>query len=124
MKMLKAVVVEPREKARIEEIDATLSSLQKIVGGTIQVIYPYTDEVALICNDNGKIEGLPLNRALVDGEGKIYDIIAGTFVIVGLDDCDFGPLSESLAQKYLQRFRKWEKFCRIGGQIIAIPMDK
>jgi len=32
-------------------------------------------EVALICNDEGKLQGLPLNRGLRDERGELYDII-------------------------------------------------
>lgn len=38
--------------------------MQEIVGGTIQVLYPFAEPVALVCNDEGKLLGLPLNRAL------------------------------------------------------------
>lgn len=44
------VVVEPGKEPRIEEIDSGLESLQGMVGGYIQAIYPYDDPVALICN--------------------------------------------------------------------------
>ncbi len=39
-------------------------TLQAAVGGDIQAVYPYEDPVALICNEEGKLMGLPLNRAL------------------------------------------------------------
>ena len=61
-----------------------LESLQHEVGGCIEAIYPYEDPVALICNEEGKLEGLPLNRALRDEDGDIYDVVAGTFLVVGL----------------------------------------
>ena len=56
------------------------------VGGCIEAIYPYEDPVALVCNEEGKLEGLPLNRALRDEDGDIYDVVAGTFMVVGLTD--------------------------------------
>ncbi len=40
--------------------------------------------MALICNEEGKFLGLPLNRALRDDAGEVYDIIAGNFLITGL----------------------------------------
>ena len=36
--------------------------------------YPYEDPVALVCNEEGKLEGLPLNRALRDEDGDIYSL--------------------------------------------------
>ena len=35
-------------------------------------------------NDEGKLIGLDLNRSLRDEHGEIYDIVAGTFLVVGL----------------------------------------
>ena len=60
---------------------------------SIEAIYPYEDPVALVCNEEGKLEGLPLNRALRDEDGDIYDVVAGTFMVVGLTDDSFGSLT-------------------------------
>ena len=50
-----------------------MESMQQLVGGLIQVLYPFRDaEVALICNDEGKLLGLPFNRALRDERGATY----------------------------------------------------
>ena len=57
-----------------QEIDHTLSAMQELVGGTIQAVYPFDDPVALIANDEGKLLGLPWNRALTDDHGVPYDI--------------------------------------------------
>ena len=56
----------------MKEIDSGLESLQHEVGGYIEAIYPYEDPVALVCNEEGELEGLPLNRALRDEDGDIY----------------------------------------------------
>ena len=65
-----------------KEIAGDLKSMQAVVGGYIQAIYPFTDEeLALICNEEGKLIGLPFNRALRDQEGSIYDVVAGTFFL-------------------------------------------
>ena len=45
---------------------------------------PSADPVGLVCNDEGKLIGLELNRGLRDEHGEIYDIMAGTFLVVGL----------------------------------------
>jgi hypothetical protein len=52
------------------------------VGGLVEAIYPFEDEeLALICNEEGKLLGLTYNRALRDEDGRIYDVIAGTFFL-------------------------------------------
>ena len=43
--------------------------------------------------------GLPLNRALRDENGEMYDAIAGDFLVVGLGEEDFASLTPELAQK-------------------------
>ena len=101
---IKVVVCRPNEKAELITIPNTLEAKQKLVGGWIEAIYPYEDEVALVCNEEGKINGLDLNRAIYDDECNIIDIVAGTFFICGLTEDDFASLSDELAEKYLKKF--------------------
>ena len=43
----------------------SLKALQQAVGGSIGASYPFADDpVAVVYNDDGKLMGLPLNRAL------------------------------------------------------------
>ena len=65
---MQVVVVEPKKKPVVQDIDSGLESMQRIVGGSIQAIYPFEEPVALICNEEGKLLGLPLNRALRDDD--------------------------------------------------------
>ena len=83
---MKVLMVEPGKSPYAAEIESGLKSLQAAVGGDIQAVYPYEDPVALICNDEGKLMGLPLNRALFDDDGHVYDIVSGNFLIVGLGE--------------------------------------
>ena len=91
---MKALKIEPGKAPERINVANELTSLQSLVGGYIEVIYP--DErrpVGLICNEEGKCCGLELNRALYQN-GKPYDIIAGTFLVVGLSAEDFTDLRE------------------------------
>ena len=117
------LVVEPRKEPYVKEIDPGLHSLQAEVGGDIGAAYPFRDPVALVCNDEGKLIGLDLNRGLRDENGELYDIMAGTFLVVGLGEEDFASLSPELAQKYMEHFRQPEQFISLGGQIIAVPVE-
>lgn len=119
--MIKVIVIEPKEKPVVREIEGGLECLQEIVGGYIQVIYPFDDEVGLICNEEGKLLGLPLNRALVHN-GEVCEIISGTFIIAGLTAEDFGSLSDDLIEKYMKRFYCGEEFMKVNGQILVVPM--
>lgn len=121
---IQVVLCEPRKKARIATIANTLSSLQQIVGGYIEAVYPFDDPVAIICNEEGKINGLELNRALRDESGKVYDILAGTFLVVGLGEEDFTSLSPEHQEKYRKLFEYPEVFLLENGEILAIQIDE
>ena len=121
---MKVLVIEPHKPPYPLEIDGTLAAMKKLVGGTIQAVYPFTDDVALVCNDEGKLLGLPLNRALYHPEtGELYDIIAGMFFLCGAppDADQFTSLTDSQLEKYMQYFHTPETFMRLNGQIVAIP---
>ena len=75
-----------------------------------------------VCCESGKLDGLPLNRALRDSDGDIYDIVAGNFFIVGLGQNDFTDLPHELAEQFAERFRQPEMFMRVDGKIVAAPM--
>ena len=104
------------------QIGSDLQSMQALVGGYIQAVYPYEEPVALICNEDGKLDGLTLNRALRDADGDIYDIVAGNFFIVGLGQNDFTDLPHDLAEQFAEQFRQPELFVREDGKIVAAPM--
>ena len=116
------LVVEPMKEPYIKEIGIGLEALQNEVGGYIQAIYPFEEQAAIICNEEGKLNGLELNRALRDDNGVIYDIIAGTFLITGLTEDNFGSLPDELTDKFSKQFQCPEMFMRAGGQIVAIPV--
>lgn len=105
---MKVVICEPGQYARIAEIEPTLKAEQEIVGGLIDCVYPWpNDMAALVCNDEGKLNGLPLNRALED-----YDVIAGTFFICGISGENFCSLTEEQTARYLQKFHNPEVFAQ------------
>ena len=120
---IEVLMVEPGQYPRVERIGSDLASLQKAVDGYIEAIYPYDDPVALICGEEAKLEGKPLNRALRDEDGDIYDIVAGKFFICGLGDENFASLPKELQQKYEEKFRQPEAFLKMGSKIMAIPTE-
>lgn len=122
MGKMKIIVLEPMKEAYLAEIENDLSSMQKVVGGYIQGIYPFEEEVCLVVNEEGKINGLPLNRALFDDSGKVYDIIAGTAFICGCSEDSFDSLSQEYQEKFLTMFKYPETFVSMNGEIVAIPI--
>ena len=117
------LVVEPMKEPYVKEIDPGLHSLQAEVGGDIATAYPFSDPVGLVCNDEGKLIGLELNRGLRDEHGEIYDIMAGTFLVVGLSEDSFTSLTPEQVQKYTEHFKQPEQFISLNGQIIALPAE-
>ena len=107
---MKVLVTEPKKKPYIKEIGSDLDSLKREVGGWIQAIYPFNDNVAIVCNEEGKLEGLQPNRALRDSIGRIYDIIAGTFLVVGLVHEEFASLTDAQLERYRKLYQTPEDY--------------
>ncbi len=122
---MKILLVEPGKEPVLKEIDGSLKSMQEIVGGTIQALYPFEEPVALICNDEGKLLGLPLNRALRDENGQIYDIVAGTFFLCGAPEGSdrLESIPERLIKTYQKRFATPEIFIRTGRNLTCTSFE-
>ena len=120
---LTVLVVEPMKEPYVKEIDPGLHALQAEVGGDIAASYPFDDPVGLVLNDEGKLIGLDLNRSLRDEHGEIYDIVAGTFLVVGLGPESFASLPPDMIQKYTEQFKRPELFASINGQIVSVPVE-
>lgn len=119
---MRIIVVEPQMKSTIRHINGSLASMQNIVGGTIQAMYPYDDAVALVANDEGKVLGLPMNRALRDDDGNVYDIVCGTFFICGLSEDSFISLTDAQLHRFIQMYATPELFLRMNNQLVILPM--
>ena len=120
---LTVLVVEPMKEPYVKEIAPGLHALQAEVGGDIAASYPFDDPVGLVLNDEGKLIGLDLNRSLRDEHGEIYDIVAGTFLMVGLGSESFASLPPDMIQKYTEQFKRPELFASINGQIVSVPVE-
>lgn len=118
-----AIAVYPDKPAITIRIQNTLEAKQAFVGGYIEAVYPFEDPVAIICNEEGKLNGLELNRALYDEQGNIYDVIAGLFLVCGVDDDEFVSLTQEQQEKYLAMYQHPQMFIRLNGEIMAIPLE-
>ena len=121
---MKILLVEPEKAPERIEISGDLESMQEIVGSSIQAIYPFDEPIALICNEEGKLNGLPLNRALRDEDGTIYDAITGTFFLCGApsEEESFTSLSENQLEELEIRFHTPELFLRLNGRLVTMPL--
>lgn len=101
-KNIKVLIVEPEFTPYVAEIPNDLKTFQEIVGGYIEAP-AYHDDVAVICNDEGKVLGLPLHRHVTSptNTSEWIDIIAGTFIISGKgEDGNFASLTQEQINKY------------------------
>ena len=120
---IKVVLCEPGKKARVTTVKNDLASLQHMVGDSlIECVYPFDDPVCIICDEEGKLRNAELNRALKDEHGRIYDILAGPFLITGISEDDFASLSKEHQEKYCKMFEHPEMFFRVGNEIKAVEV--
>lgn len=114
---MNVLIVEPGKHPRLADIDESIESLQKTVGGYIQAIYPFEDEIAIICDEESKLKSdTEWNRMLPE----IHDVIKGTFIIAGLGDEDFTDITPELAEKYKQLFWNIELFVPTPNGLMPI----
>ena len=120
MDKIKGLLVKPYELPEEIEFENTLEAKQHLVGGYIECVYPENDtSVVFVCNEEGKINGMKLNRFIG------YDIIAGPFLILGDDyeNGDFKSLTSNQIKKYTELFGK-ESIKETEKKIIAIKLNK
>lgn len=119
---LSVLLVEPGKCPKVIEIENTLEAMQNIVGDDIEVYEPFDDEIAIVCNEEGKVKGLPLNRAIYSDRGELVDIIAGTFFVcyAPVDSEGFLNLPKELAEKYEEYFKEPESFNTEAGGVMVI----
>ena len=100
---MNVLVVEPGYLPYEKEING-LSEMQATVGGYIEAIYPYEEMVAIVCNEEGLINGLPFNRSVEGGYGGVF----GTFFVCGLSEDSFCSLSPEQMKHYKEKFKHAE----------------
>ena len=103
---MKVIIVKPFTNPYVKEIKGDLKSMQAIVGGYIEAIYPFDDEVALVCNEEGKFNGAMPNRFLLDRNNGICDFICGDFFLcyAPCDSENFESMPDNLIDKYIAKF--------------------
>ena len=124
--VMKVIVVEPMKPPAVREMEDTLPEMQAVVGGPIQAVYPFDEAIALICHEEGKLLGLPLNRVLYDAEtGTVYDVIAGTFFLCSAppEEEHFGSLTEPQIAWLSRRFARPELFWKMAERLLVFPTE-
>ena len=113
------LVVEPGYAPYEKSING-LDEMQATVGGLIQAIYPYEEQVAIVCNEEGLLQGLEFNRSV---PGR-YGGVVGTFFICGLGEEDFCSLTPAQMEKYRKEYHKAEILIGArGNEPITIKVE-
>ena len=113
-KTMRVLYVEPGKYPCAKEIPATLEAMQEAVGGLIEITCPWPDSPAvLVCNEEGKLDGLPRNRYLPD----INDILHGSFFVCDGSGENLQSLSDGDMEKYAEILHSPEFFWRQFGTL-------
>lgn len=98
--LIRALYVEPGKSPVVVEVQNELRSLQHAVQGLIELV-PLDRKTLLICNEEGKLQGMQGNRRLENGS-----VIAGPFLIVRDGGSDFASLTDHQTEQYMDKFRE------------------
>lgn len=95
--MIRGLIVEPNGEPELVELNPDLKTLQQLVGGLYQEVYPFDDTVVLLCNELGKKIQLPRNRHIPE----LCETLYGTFLLLGDNGAeDYVSLSDKQIEKY------------------------
>lgn len=93
------VYYEVGTEPRALTIDNTLENMQYLVHGYIEE-FPLDDKLSIICNEEGKINGMAANR-FVEIDGEIVDLICGDFFVTACSGGDFRCLTDGEEKRAL-----------------------
>lgn len=116
---MKVLLLEPGKYAQEIEMDGSLESMQNLVGGSIEAVYPFEDPVAVVCDDEGLLKQRVLNRAFTEDI-----VIAGTCFVCGIGESDFISLSDNLMEQYKRKYYYPELFLRDGNQLQVVQVHE
>ena len=120
---IKVLFIEPHKYPKVVNLNDTLEDMQKLVGGDIEEYMPFADDVAIVCNESGKINGEELNRAIYGDNGHLLDIIAGKFFIcyAPVESERFLSMPDELLKKYEKMFKYPERITVTENKIEVKP---
>ncbi len=117
---INVLVVEPGKVPQIKRTINTLEAFEKIIGGPAEIGCYLPQRVLLVCREDGKKSGLPLNRANPCGG----DFIAGTFLLCGFEGDSFISLTASQQAEFQKHFAVPGEFMMLGKRIVCTSPDE
>jgi len=97
---MRIIVVRYNENPVLRNVSHSLAIFQQIVGGRIEVVEPFPDNVVLVCDESGRNNGKPINRVIDDSMD-----ICGDCFLCGHDGEGLSDFPEDLVEWYMARFR-------------------
>ena len=103
----------PQEKYIINDLNA----MQLEVDGLIEMV-DIDDHVCIVCNEEGKMLNLDLNRVVGN------DIIAGNFFVVGFnDDGDTASLTEEQVKNYKEKYNQ-NSINEVNEKLVSLMFER
>lgn len=106
--LIKVLLVEPFSKPKMITIENNYQAISEIICGDVDEYMPFEDDVALLCNSDGKRLSLSASHTVTDTETGKTEIIYGSFILVGASefDTEYHSLDDDLIDKYMDLFSK------------------
>ena len=120
-KEITGVLIEPNHIPKTITIENKLEAFQQTVGGLIEC-FDISENTTIICNEEGKINGMKPNRA-IRTEGQILDIVAGNMFVVGIDGENFCSLTDEQISEITEKFYYPEMHFMHNDNIHSIKTD-
>ena len=98
---IKVLCVKPEQEPEVVELENTIVAMQEMVGGRIEEYMPWEEEVAIICNEEGKM-----------------------FLVVGIKGDGFCSLSDDMLRKYEKMYHDPEVFYKTKDGVMMVKGER
>ena len=93
--MRRIIVINPDKPPKVLEVPATLKALQEAVGGYIE-LFAVDGHVNFLCNEEGRLIGMPFNRSIQLSDGAEFDIYGPVVLLGGKEETgEFESLTDT-----------------------------
>lgn len=129
--MIRILVLEPGKAPEVRSIPNTLKCAQEVVGGPIEIVSfdsryrsAFTNaenakSIVVVCNEEGKLQQLPLNRVLLKGN-TVYDVYQGSVFICGVARGDFVSLTDEQVKVLEHVYHEPDQFLKTPYGVIWV----
>lgn len=81
MEKITVLAVRPEEEPEMMELEDDLRAMQAFVGGNIEAVRPWGDDVIIICDEEAVLKQIPPNRIIMHPSGEVCCVICGPFFL-------------------------------------------